>query len=110
MRACSLRIKRGGELIFSSGYLSQINSDAFYQPSLILLWIFIAIVVVCTVGIGILLIPWIIRLFYGIKKSGIVFWVREGIPVYIFADRHNLHRAQRVFTLIVGAVKSAKTT
>lgn len=38
LRACSLRIKRGGEVIFSSGYLESINAEVFYQPSLLMLW------------------------------------------------------------------------
>jgi hypothetical protein len=107
-QACSLRIQRTGELEFASGYLSHINSHAFYQPSLIPLWVIIAILIVSTLGVGILLIPWVVKLYYRYKKSGVVFWVREGIPVYIFADRPNLHNAQRVSTLIGEAAGSAR--
>jgi len=107
-RACSLRIKRGGELVFSSGYLSHINSDAFYQPSLVMLWVIIAVLAVGTFGVGLLLAPWIVKGFYRTKKSGVVFWVREGIPVYIFADRYNLSKAQQVSILIAEAVKRVK--
>jgi len=105
-RACSLRLKRDGELLFSSGCLAHINSDAFYQPSLLILWVCITLLVVVTFGIGLLLIPIAIRIFYRVKKSGMVFWVREGVGVYIFADRHNLQNAQRASTLIAEAVKS----
>lgn len=107
-QACSLRIKRTGELVFSSGYLPHINSLAFYQPSLIPLWVIIAILIVVTFGVGILLVPWAVKLYYRVKKSGVVFWVQEGIPVYIFADRPNLHRAQQVSTLITEAAGSAR--
>lgn len=110
LRACSLRIKRGGELVFSSGYISHINSDAFYQPSLTLLWVLIAVLVIGTLGVGILLVPWIVKAFYQAKKSGIVFWVREGIPVYIFADRNNLRKAQQVFALISDTIKKTNNS
>jgi hypothetical protein len=107
-QACSLRIKRTGQLEFSSGYVIHINSHAFYQPSLIPLWVIIAILMVFTLGLGIVLVPWVVKLYYRFKKSGVVFWVREGIPVYIFADRPNLHKAQRVATLIAEAAGSAR--
>jgi hypothetical protein len=95
-RVCSLRLKRGGEMTFSSGYLEYINSDAFYQPSLILLWVLIGGVALITWGIGLLLAPLIVKQFYNFKKSGAVFWISEGIPVYIFADRQNLRKAQKI--------------
>ena len=107
-QACSLRIQRNGELEFSSGYLPGINSFAFYQPSLVPLWVLIAVLIISTFGIGILLVPWTVKLYYRKKKSGVVFWVREGIPVYIFADRPNLHKAQVVSTLIAEAARDTR--
>lgn len=95
-RVCSLRTKRGGEMTFSSGYLEHINSDAFYQPSLFMLWFMIIAIAIPTWGLGLLLTPLIIKQFYNFKKSGAVFWVREGIPIYVFADRQNLKDAQNI--------------
>ena len=103
IRVCSLRIKNGGELQFSSAYIEHINSDAFYQPSLVALWIILILVTVCTVGIGLLLIPIIIKIFYRYKKSGVVFWCREGIPIYVFSDRNSLSKAQRIAVQIAEA-------
>lgn len=100
LRVCSLRIKRGGEMVFNSGYIEHVNSDAFYQPSLFLLWLLLALIAVSTFGVGLLLSPWIIKAFYKMKKSGVVFWVAQGIPVYVFADRGNLTKAQRLATQI----------
>jgi hypothetical protein len=99
-RASSLRIKRSGEVVFSSGYLAQINSEAFYQPSLTRLWITIGVLGVVTFGMALLFTPLMVRAFYQINKSGVVFWVREGIPVYIFANRDYLRSAQAVSVLI----------
>jgi len=69
----------------------------------------IIVFAIITWGVGLLLIPFIEHLYYQIKKSGVVFWIREGVPIYIFADRHNLTNAQEVATLIVSAKESNKT-
>lgn len=108
-RACSLMIKRGGECSFTSGYLEHINSEAFYQPSLVMLWVVIVIVALFTWGIGLLLTPWIVKNYYKLRKSGVVFWVGQGIPIYVFADRKNLRRAQQVAIQIGKAKKNLLT-
>lgn len=94
LRASSLMVKRGGQCTFSSGYLSHINSQAFYQPSLIKLWVSLALIALGTFGIGLLATPWIVRMYFKFNKSGVVFSIGEGIPIYVFADRANLKNAQ----------------
>lgn len=96
IRVCSMRVKSGGEMNFTSAYIDHINSDAFYQPSTILLWIIIIVIAIPTFGLGLLLTPLIVRAYFRVKKSGVLFWCREGIPIYVFADRNNLRKAQRI--------------
>lgn len=42
---------------------------------------------------------WLARIFFRLTKTGCTFWIREGIPVYLFADRQNLAETQRVVKL-----------
>lgn len=39
---------------------------------------------------------WLTRIFFRLTKTGCTFWIREGIPVYFFADRQNIGETQRV--------------
>lgn len=100
-RLCTLRIKNGGEMSFISAYLEYINSNAFYQPSLLKLILLLGVSAVTTMGLGILMFPVLIKAFYQTNKSGAVFWVRDGIPIYIYADREYLKRAQKIATLTI---------
>lgn len=67
-------------------------------------------------GLGINFIPWwliaylpavlaligtrfLMRIFYRLTKTGCTFWIREGIPVYLFADRQNIAETQRLVKL-----------
>jgi hypothetical protein len=106
-RICTLRIKRGGEMFFQSCLNEHIKSDAFYQPSLLALWLLIIGVAISTWGIGLLLTPMLVKAYYKTKKSGLVFWVEDGIPpIYIFADRNNLANAQNL-SVKIGAQRVA---
>lgn len=103
LRVCALRIKKGGELFFQGGYISEIKSDAFYQPSLVMLWIILIIIALSTFGIGLVLTPWIVKSFYKMRKSGVVFWMESGLLVYLFADRSSLKKAQALAVQIAAA-------
>jgi hypothetical protein len=52
---------------------------------------------VITFGITLLLLPLTVRLFYRFRKSGLVLWIREGVPVYLFSDRKRLGDANRLY-------------
>ena len=39
------------------------------------------------------LIPFIVKVYYSQVKCGIVFWIKEGVPIYIFANRKFIVRA-----------------
>jgi len=39
---------------------------------------------------------WLVRIYYRLAKTGCTFWIREGIPVYLFADRQNIGETQKL--------------
>ena len=86
-RIASLRVARFGEVVYQDGDLAEMNSGALYQPSRLQLYLFVIVLSVLTVGLGLLLLPLTVRLFYRLKKSGLVVWIREGIPLHVFSDR-----------------------
>jgi len=49
---------------------------------------------------------WLIRLYFRISKTGCTFWIREGIPVYLFADRQNIVETQRLVKLFTDEKES----
>lgn len=109
-RVCALEVKRGGEVRFTGGYHEHINSHVFLQPSLIPLWGWIIIAAIATLGIGLVLAPAIAAFYYRARKSGVVFWVREGIPIYMFSDRQGMRQAQSVAALAVNAKRGRVLT
>ncbi|MGK7919084.1 MAG: hypothetical protein AB4080_03635 [Trichodesmium sp.] len=110
-RVADITVGRFGEVTYQDGYLESINSSIIYQPSklplyyymgiLIILVFFIFVITILTskvlafliLGIGLLLIPFIVQAYYRLVKCGIVFWVKEGSPIYMFTNRKYLKRA-----------------
>jgi hypothetical protein len=121
-RVADISVGRFSEVVYQDGYLEFINSGIIYQPSKLGLyilagfWSLLALLVslgtyaICASnwmlgpGVGfvaaalvlilfIALLPFLIKSYYGIVKCGIVFWVREGVPIYIFSNRKFLRRA-----------------
>jgi hypothetical protein len=51
-------------------------------------------VMICTLAfIFFIMLPFVVRVYYKINKCGMVFSIKEGISVYIFANRSRLNRA-----------------
>jgi len=95
-RVADITVGRFGAVSYQDGYLESINSTVIYQPSKLWLYISIGIlafVVIVTFGIGFLFIYSVTQAYYRLAKCGIVFNIKEGIPVYIFCDRKYLGRA-----------------
>ncbi len=42
----------------------------------------------------------ILRLYYRFFKCGLVFWIREGIPLYVFVNRGRLLKANQMYRLL----------
>lgn len=119
-RVADIELGLFGRLNYQDAYLEHVNSSAFYQPSLAGLygWIFAVLAggilaafwtgfgVVSTILIALvalLLILFVARVYYHFVKSGVLFWVREGIPVYLFANRKRLPQAAAVWRLCTQA-------
>lgn len=91
------------EVIYQDGCMEYINSGVIYQPSKLWLYVVAFLVIVFTFGIGIILLPVVAIIYYRIKKCGLVFWIREGVSVYMFTDRNRLIIANRLYRLVMNA-------
>ncbi len=111
-RVADITVGRFDEVTYQDGYLESINSSTIYQPSkvplycymgiliiLVLVFFIFAIILNLTVlaflilGIGLLLIPFIVQGYYRLVKCGIVLWVKEGAPIYMFTNHKYLKRS-----------------
>ena len=89
-RVASIQFSRFGEVVYQDGFLNKITSSVVYQPSLlwlIVMRVLVAILAIPTLGLALLLGPWIASLFYKLQKSGVLFYIGDGIPVFLFCDR-----------------------
>lgn len=87
------------ELIYQDALIRDINSVIYYQPSrlpLYLLVILALILAIPSIGISLISLLFIHHIYYRLVKSGVVFAVREGISVYIFANRARLEQVKRI--------------
>lgn len=118
-RVADISVGRFGEVIYQDGYLEFINSSIIFQPSKLALYFFVitwfalsallsfavfAVVSMSQVIVAFLLsvivfmfflflVPFIVKVYYSQVKCGIIFWIKEGVPVYIFANRKYIVRA-----------------
>jgi hypothetical protein len=120
-RVASLRVGAFGEVTYQDGYLEYINSGIMYQPSRLMLYI-LSLILILLSGYGLyvilsavesaafiillsaldflltlLLFSFMVRMFYRVVKCGLVLWIREGISVYLFANRRLLVRANGLY-------------
>lgn len=109
-RIVSLRVGFLSEVIYRDALLQFVNSGAVYQPSKLMLYVGTAIAVllgliltVATFGLGLLLMPFLflmaVRGYYRLNKCGALWWVQEGMPLYVFANRSRLVRANELYRL-----------
>ncbi|MGD1716566.1 hypothetical protein [Dapis sp. BLCC M172] len=95
-RVADITVGRFGEVTYQDGYLESINSSIIYQPSKLGLYFaigFSIILAVPTIGISLLFIPFIVQGYYRLVKCGIVLWVKEGAPIYMFTNHKYLKRS-----------------
>lgn len=50
-------------------------------------------------GVGLLTMFLTIRFYYLLNKCGLVWWIREGISVYVFTNRGKMNRANHLYRL-----------
>lgn len=95
-RVADITVARFGEFTYQDGYLEAVNSSIVYQPSKLSLYFWIGfsiLLAIPTFGITLLLLPFIVQGYYRLVKCGIVFVIKEGVPVYMFTNRKYLRRA-----------------
>lgn len=98
-RIISLKVGSFGQVLYQDAFIEDLNSGAIYQPSVLGLYVLSAIVTLFTFGIGILLVPFIVKWYYKIKKCGLVFIIKEGLSVYIFVNRNRMSRSNTLWRL-----------
>jgi hypothetical protein len=113
-RIASLRISLLGGVQYQDGALEYINSAAVFQPSKVMLYVYAAAVSlfsflfgfaihpalsIVTLLLSLLLLPLTIRIYYRLKKSGLVLWVREGLMVYTFIDRKRMRVSNQLYRM-----------
>lgn len=98
-RIASIRVKLFGAVNYQDGSLEYVNSTVVHQPSVLLLYLWVIAVSILTLGVGLLLLPLTVRLFYRFKKSGLVLCIREGLSLYIFTDRKLLVTASAMYQM-----------
>ncbi|MCB9845527.1 MAG: hypothetical protein H6811_06045 [Phycisphaeraceae bacterium] len=89
-RVASLRIGALDGLIYQDGFLADVNSGVIFLPSelpLRILMVFVLLFSLVSLGLPLLILPVLPRWYYRIKKCGVVFWIREGVMVYMFSNR-----------------------
>ena len=120
-RVADLSVSSFGEIIYQDGYLEFLNSGIIYQPSKLGLylifgfWLILAFIIafftytsftynyffgsemsiffsIIVFFLLMLFTPFIVKAYYGLVKCGIVFSIREGVPIYIFSNRRYLKR------------------
>lgn len=99
-RICSLQIGWLGHVSYSDGFLEDCNSLEVNQPSLLVLYAVCTIFILSTFGIGVLVLPFLVRLYYRLVKSGLLANIRSGGHVDIFCNRREivyLNRLVRIF-------------
>lgn len=122
-RIATIRIAPFKEILYQDGYLEYINGGAILQPSRLWLYIiWVGIVIgsfflgagiigalwfihaifgilgfILLAGLDFLLISFATRIYYGLNKCGLLFWIREGLAVYMFTNHNRLFRARNFY-------------
>ena len=102
-RVCAIEVGWLGRVIYAEGYLEDYNSGHITQPTIIPLYIICAFVILATFGIGIILLPFVVRIYYKFFKSGALLNFRQGTPIHIFCNRRDLYRLNRCWRSVAGA-------
>lgn len=105
-RIASLMVGSAGEVVYQDGLLEHYNSGVIHQPSLLGLYLACAVVALSTCGVGLLLLPSVVRAYYRQNKCGLVWVIREGVSVYVFANRNRLSRANHLYRLVMQAYEA----
>ena len=85
-----------GAVSYTDAFLEDCNSTQVNQPALILIYVFGLIFCLATLGIGLFLLPFFMRFYLRLVKSGLTVGVRGGEAVYVFCDRNRIDKLNRL--------------
>lgn len=86
-----------GLLVFGITLVSA--GEVFGQLGGVLGLLSAVLVVALGLGASVLSVYLTIRLYYSLNKCGLVWWIREGISVYVFTNRGKMTRANHLYRL-----------
>jgi hypothetical protein len=100
-RIASLWVGPWGEVIFQDGLLENHNSGIVYQPRILGLYILCIVyslfALAFTLGLGLVLLPYLVQSYYRVNKCGLVWCIKEGVSVYLFTNRNRLTKANALY-------------
>lgn len=88
-KICAISYGPFGKIVYSDAFIEEVNSGIIYQPSVFKLYLIGTIL--CLTIVGILLLNAWVKLYYTFNKSGMVWCVREGVNIYVFANRSKIN-------------------
>lgn len=106
-RICSLMVGPWGEVVYQDAVLEDNNSGIIYQPGLLglyvtsIVWVLFSIF--ASMGLLLIFFPYVVQYYYRVNKCGLVWIIKEGVSVYVFANRGKLVRANRLYRLATAA-------
>ena len=50
-------------------------------------------------GLALLTVYLVVRMYYALNKCGLVWWIREGVSVFVFTNRGKMNRANHLYRL-----------
>ena len=101
-RICAIEVSWLGRVIYAEGYLEDFNSGHIVAPSLFFLYLVCAVFLIFTLGFGIILLPFVVRIYYRFFKCGVFVNFRQGQPIHIFCNRRDLIRLARYWREVNG--------
>ena len=121
-RVASLVIAPFGEKVYQDGELDMLNSSAIHHPSKLILYVgtfliatlfiigtvflvnapaWIALLLFLANALVSLALWYLLsRMYYRFVKCGLILWVREGLPLYLFVNRGKILKANHFYSLV----------
>ncbi len=128
-RVAAIKIGSFGEVIYQDGYLEYVNSSVIYQPSKLALYLLVLVAIlfdlslsaavfqllpgvignfllgailtlVFFVLVGVIFVNTVVRLYYAVRKCGLVLWIKDGVSVYAFSDRKRIRQANVMHRMV----------
>jgi hypothetical protein len=94
-KICSIQYGPFGQIVYSDAFIEEVNSGVIYQPSVFKLYLIGTIL--CLTLVGVLLLNAWVKLYYTFNKSGMVWCVKQGVNIYVFANRSKINLINEIW-------------